>query len=267
MGLFSGRGSRRIKYKTEEELQKMRESALLLGKVHGEVSKRVAPGVTTKALDDLAREYILDHGATPSFLGYGGFPASLCVSLNEVVVHGFPSTKPLRSGDIVSIDCGVYLNGYHADSAYTYPVGNVDDETMKLLRATKESLYEGIKQMKLGNRLGDVSHAIQKYVEKRGYSVVRELVGHGVGADLHEKPEVPNYGRKNKGPKLLNGVVLAIEPMVNLGTKQVLQEDDGWTIRTRDRKPSAHYEHTVALVNGEAEILTTFEFIEESVQV
>ncbi len=267
MGLFSGRGSKRIKYKTEEELQRMRESALLLGKVHGEVAKRVAPGVTTKALDDLAREYIMDHGATPSFLGYGGFPASLCISLNEVVVHGFPSTKPLRSGDIVSIDCGVYLNGYHADSAYTYPVGNVDNETMQLLRATKQSLYEGIKQMKLGNRLGDVSHAIQNYVEKRGYSVVRELVGHGVGADLHEKPEVPNYGRKNKGLKLLNGVVLAIEPMVNLGTKQVIQEEDGWTIRTRDRKPSAHYEHTVALVGGEPEILTTFEFIEESVQV
>lgn len=267
MGLFSGKGTRGIQYKTAAELDRMRASAILLGKTHGEVAKRVKPGITTRQLDDIARKFILAHGALPSFLNYNGFPGSLCISLNEVVVHGFPSDYVLRSGDVVSIDCGVYLNGYHADSAFTYPVGEVDEKTMALLRATKASLYEGIKQMRLGNRIGDVSSTIQKYAEKRSYSVVRELVGHGVGKKLHEKPEVPNHGRRGKGVQLRNGLVLAIEPMVNLGTKQVVQEADGWTIRTRDRKPSAHYEHTVALVDGKPEILTTFEYIEKYITV
>ncbi|MGF1534041.1 MAG: type I methionyl aminopeptidase [Bernardetiaceae bacterium] len=266
MGLFTNRKLRGIQYKTAEDLEKMRQSALLLGQAHGEVAKRVQPGVTTKELDDIARTFIMDHGAHPSFLHYNGFPASLCISLNEVVVHGFPSKYVLKSGDILSIDCGVYLNGFHADSAYTYPVGEVAPEVMRLLRVTKNSLYEGIKYFRAGNRLGDVSAAIQRYSERYGYSVVRELVGHGVGRKLHEKPEVPNYGRPNKGVKLADGMVLAIEPMINMGTKQVVQEADGWTIRTRDRQPSAHYEHTVALVDGKPEILTTFAFIEETVE-
>lgn len=255
-----------IYYKTAEDLEQMRISAQLLGKAHGEVAKHVKPGISLKALDKIAEEYIKDNGAHPSFLNYDGFPASLCMSVNEVVVHGIPTDYVVKEGDIVSIDCGVYLNGYHADSAYTYPIGEVSKEVLDLLQTTKQSLYEGIAQVRRGNRIGDVGYAIQQYCEQRGYQVVRELVGHGVGKNLHEKPEVPNYGRRGRGPKIQEGLVIAIEPMINLGNRRVVQERDGWTIRTRDRKPSAHYEHTVAVVNGEAEILTTFQYIEEAFQ-
>ena len=255
-----------IYYKTAEDIELMRQSAQLLGKAHGEVAKHIKPGIATKELDKIAEEFIKDHGAHPSFLNYEGFPASLCMSINEVVVHGFPGSYELKEGDIVSIDCGVLLNGFHGDSAYTYPIGPVSTDVMELLKTTKQSLYEGIERVRRGNRIGDVSHAVQHYCETRGYEVVRELVGHGVGRNLHEKPEVPNYGKRGRGPKIQEGMVLAIEPMINLGTRRVVQERDGWTIRTRDRKPSAHYEHTVAVVNGEAEILTTFEYIEEAFQ-
>ncbi|MFT5618318.1 MAG: methionyl aminopeptidase [Arenicella sp.] len=255
-----------IFYKTNQDLDLMRKSADLLGRAHGEVAKHVKPGVSTLALDKIAEEFIKDNEASPSFLNYGGFPASLCISVNEVVVHGIPSKYELKEGDIISIDCGVFLNGFHADSAYTYPIGRISKEVADLLKTTKESLYEGINKTRVGNRIGDVSFAIQKYCEKKGYSVVRELVGHGVGKKLHEKPEVPNFGKRGSGVKIQNGLVIAIEPMINLGKKKVVQEDDNWTIRTLDRMPSAHYEHTVAVVNNEPEILTTFKYIEEVFQ-
>jgi methionyl aminopeptidase len=226
----------------------------------------IAPGVKTIDLDKRAREFIQDHGGKPSFLGYNSFPGSLCISVNEVVVHGIPGNYTLKDGDIISVDCGVYKDGFHADSAYTYPIGNISDPVKALLKATKESLYVGIEAAKAGNRTGDVGCAIQTYVEERGYSVVRELVGHGVGRKLHESPEVPNYGKRGKGVLLQEGVVIAIEPMINLGKKNVVQERDNWTIRTTDRKPSAHYEHTVAIVGGVASILTTFQYIEEVVK-
>lgn len=256
-----------IFYKTEEEIQIIRESADILGRAHGEVAKNVRPGVKTEYLDKIAEEFIKDHGATASFKGYNGFPATLCISTNEVVVHGFPSEYELKDGDIISIDCGVYYKGFHSDSAYTYPVGDVSQETLALLKATKESLYVGIEEAKFGNRIGDLAFAIQKYVEDRGYTVVRELVGHGLGRNLHESPEVPNYGKRGRGPKLQEGLVIAIEPMVNLGTRNIVQENDGWTIRTRDRKPSAHYEHTVAIFKERTEILTTHKYIEEVVKI
>ncbi|GAB4334463.1 MAG: type I methionyl aminopeptidase [Flammeovirgaceae bacterium] len=253
-----------IYYKTSEELDIIRQAGVILGQAHGEVAKYVKEGVTTKFLDKIAYEFIKDNQASPSFLGFKNFPASLCISVNEVVVHGIPSTYQLKSGDIVSIDCGVFYKGFHADSAYTYPVGKVSAEVEKLLKVTKESLYEGIRHVKVGAKMGDVSYAIQSYVEKHGFSVVRELVGHGVGRNLHEKPEVPNYGSRGQGQILLNGLVIAIEPMINLGKRMVVQERDGWTIRTKDRLPSAHYEHTVAIFNNKVEIMTTFEHIEKS---
>lgn len=256
-----------IFYKNEDEIQLIRESADILGRAHGEVAKEVRPGVKTSFLDKIAEEFIKDHGATGSFKGYNGFPATLCISTNEVVVHGFPSEYELKDGDIISIDCGVYYKGFHSDSAYTYPVGDVSQETLSLLKATKESLYVGIEEAKFGNRIGDLAHAIQSYVEDRGYTVVRELVGHGLGRNLHESPEVPNYGKRGRGPKLNEGLVIAIEPMVNLGTRSIVQESDGWTIRTRDRKPSAHYEHTVAIFKDRTEILTTHKYIEEVVTI
>lgn len=256
-----------IFYKTEEEIQLIRESADILGRAHGEVAKYVRPGIKTKELDKIAEEFIKDHGAKASFKGYNGFPATLCISPNDQVVHGIPSDDELKDGDIISIDCGVYYKGFHSDSAYTYPVGDVSQEILSLLKATKESLYKGIEEAKFGNRIGDLAYAIQHYVEERGYTVVRELVGHGLGRNLHESPEVPNYGKRGKGPKLQEGLVLAIEPMVNLGTRNIVQESDGWTIRTRDRKPSAHYEHTVAIFKDRTEILTTHKYIEEVVRV
>jgi methionyl aminopeptidase len=252
-----------IYLKTEEEIILIRNSAQVLGKAHAEVAHWVKPGVATKKLDAVAEEFIRDNGGIPSFKGFNNFPASLCISVNEVVVHGFPSNYILKDGDIVSIDCGVKLEGFHSDSAYTYPVGEVSKEVMDLLIATKRSLYMGIEQAVDGLRMGDLSFAIQNYVEEKGYTVVRELVGHGVGRNLHEGPEVPNYGKKGKGIRLKEGMVLAIEPMINLGTKSVVQERDGWTIRTTDRKYSAHFEHTIVVRKGVAEILTTFDYIEK----
>jgi methionyl aminopeptidase len=252
-----------INYKTEEEVAIIKESALILGKAHGEVAKMVKPGVKTIALDKIAEEYIKDHDGIPSFKDYNGFPATLCISTNENVVHGFPSDYELKEGDIISIDCGVFYKGFHSDSAYTYPIGNVDEEVMKLLKVTKESLYKGIEKAVYGNRTGDIGQAVQEHAESHGYGVVRELVGHGLGRDLHESPEVPNYGKRGRGAKLKEGVVIAIEPMINLGSRKVIQEDDGWTIRTSDRRPSAHYEHTVAVFKDRTEILTTHKYIEE----
>lgn len=252
-----------IFYKTEDEVQLMRESADVLGRAHAEVTKLIKPGVTTKKLDKVAEEFIRDLDGIPSFLNYNGFPYSLCISVNDQVVHGMPSESELVDGDIISVDCGVLLNEFHSDSAYTYAVGEVGEEVSLLLQRTKESLYKGIEMAVSGNRIGDVGNAIQEYTESFGYGVVRELVGHGIGKDLHEKPEVPNYGRKGKGIKLQTGMALAIEPMINMGVKEVVQEDDGWTIRTKDNKPSAHFEHTVIVRKNEAEVVTTFKYIEE----
>ncbi len=252
-----------INYKTEEEIEIIKESAQILGKAHAEVAKLVKPGVKTQKLDEIAEEYINDFNGVPSFKGYNGFPATLCISVNENVVHGFPSDYELKDGDIVSIDCGVFYKGFHSDSAYTYPIGEVDKKVLSLLKVTKESLYVGIENARYGKRIGDIGYAIQNYVEGFGYTVVRELVGHGVGRKLHESPEVPNYGKRGRGPKLKSGLVIAIEPMINLGVKNVVQESDGWTIRTSDRKPSAHYEHTIAVFEDRTEILTTHEYIEK----
>lgn len=252
--------------KTKEEIELIRQSGVVLGKAHAEVAKLIRPGISTFELDKRAEEFILDHKGKPSFKGYNGFPASLCISVNDKVVHGMPGTYELKEGDIVSIDCGVILNEYHSDSAYTYMVGEVDPKVSKLLTVTKEALELGVKQAITGARIGDIGFAIQTYVEKNGYSVVRELVGHGIGRFLHESPEVPNYGKRGQGIKLETGLVIAIEPMVNMGTKNIVQEKDGWTIRTADRKPSAHFEHTVAINNGKADVLTTFEYIEEALK-
>lgn len=252
--------------KSEEEVVLIKESAELLGKAHAEVAKWIKPGVVTKQLDKIADEFIRDNNGYPSFKGYNGFPSALCISLNETVVHGFPSQYQLKEGDVISIDCGVKLNGFHSDSAYTYPIGDVSPEVSNLLKRTKQSLYLGIEQAVEGKRVGDIGYAIQTYVEKFGYGVVRELVGHGVGRNLHESPEVPNYGKRGQGPKLREGIVIAIEPMITLGKRNVVQEKDGWTIRTTDRKPAAHFEHTVLVRKGKAEILTTFKYIEEVTQ-
>lgn len=252
-----------IYYKTEEEIELLRESSLLVGKTLAEVAKHIRPGIETIVLDEIAEEFIRDHGALPGFKGYNGFPFTLCISRNEQVVHGFPGNKPLLEGDIVSIDCGVLKNGYYGDSAYTFAVGEVNKELRLLMERTRESLYKAIDVAIEGNRVGDIGNAVQTHVEQYGYSVVRDLVGHGLGQHLHEKPEVPNYGRKGTGVKLREGMVLAIEPMVNLGTRRVVQLQDGWTIRTADNKPSAHYEHDVAIRKGKADVLSTFEYIEE----
>ncbi|GAB3233009.1 type I methionyl aminopeptidase [Algoriphagus aestuariicola] len=253
-----------IQYKTSEEVQLIKESADILGQAHGEVAKYVKEGVKTSFLDKIAEEFIRDHKAVPSFKGYNGFPSSLCISVNEVVVHGFPSDYELKDGDIISVDCGVFHQGFHSDSAYTYPIGEVSPSVIALLKATRDSLYLGIEQAVVGNRIGDIGHTIQKFVEAKGYTVVRELVGHGLGRKLHEAPEVPNYGKKGSGPLLKAGMVIAIEPMINLGTRNIVQERDGWTIRTADRKPSAHYEHTVAILENKTEVLTTHKYIEEN---
>jgi len=251
-----------IHYKTAEDIQLIKEGAQILGKAHGEVAKVIGPGIKTKQLDKIADEYIMDHGGLPSFKDYNGFPAALCISVNEAVVHGFPSQYELKESDVISVDCGVFYKGFHSDSAYTYPLEGVSQEVLDLLDRTYDSLFLGIDQAKPGNRVGDISFAIQSYVEQFGYGVVRELVGHGVGKELHEDPEVPNYGKRGKGAKIMPGMVFAIEPMINLGTKRVVQENDGWTIRTADRKPSAHFEHTVAILEDKTEVLTTHEYIE-----
>ncbi len=252
-----------VYYKTDDEIELIKLSGDLLGRAHAEVAKLVSPGITSLELDKIAEEFIRDNGGIPSFKGYNGFPGTLCVSPNDQVVHGMPNNIVLLDGDILSVDCGVYLNGFHSDSAYTYEIGHVSDEIKNLLKSTKESLFKGIEQAIVGRRIGDLSEAIQNHVESKNYSVVRELVGHGIGKSLHEKPEVPNYGKRGRGPLLREGIVIAIEPMINLGKKTIIQEKDGWTIRTADGKPSAHFEHTVAIRKGEAEILTTFKYIEE----
>ena len=250
-------------YKTQEEIELIRESSLLVAKTLAEVAKSIRPGISTLELDRLAETFIRDHNAVPAFLNYNGFPNSLCISVNSQVVHGIPNKNELQDGDICSVDCGVLKNGFYGDSAYTFAIGEVDDETVQLLRITKESLYKGIEKAVAGNRLGDVSHAIQEHAETSGYSVVRELVGHGIGRHLHEKPEVPNYGKRGSGLVLREGLVIAIEPMINMGGKAVVHERDGWTIRTADNKPSAHFEHTVAIRKGAPDILSSFKFIEE----
>ncbi|MEQ8359397.1 MAG: type I methionyl aminopeptidase [Cytophagales bacterium] len=253
-----------IQYKSAEDIEVMKEGAQILGKAHGEVAKMVKPGVSTEALNIIADEFIMDHGGSPSFKNYNGFPSALCISVNEVVVHGFPGVYELKETDVISVDCGVYYKGFHTDSAYTYPLEGVSQEVLDLLERTYDSLFLGIEQAKPGNRIGDIGYAIQHYVEGFGYGVVRELVGHGVGKKLHEDPEVPNYGKRGRGAKIVKGMVFAIEPMINLGKKGVVQESDGWTIRTADRKPSAHFEHTVAVSEEKAEVLTTHKFIEEN---
>lgn len=253
-----------IYLKTPQEIEKMQAACTLVSQAMGEVARLVAPGVTTHRLDTVAREFILDNGGKPACLGYGGFPGTLCIEVNETVVHGFPSNYALREGDIVGIDTVVELDGYNGDMCYTFPVGEIDEKLMKLLVTTKESLYKGIEACRADKRIGDIANAIQTYCEARGYSVVREMCGHGIGRKMHEDPEVPNYGRRGTGAIIRNGMCIAIEPMINLGSRNVVIERDGWTCRTRDRKPSAHYEHTVAVVGGEARILTTFDYIQQA---
>ena len=254
-----------IYYKTEEEIELVRKSSLLVAKTHAEIAGLIKPGITTLALDKIAEEFIRDNGGVPAFKGYGGFPNTLCMSPNEQVVHGIPNDRFLENSEILSVDCGVVMNGYYGDSAFTYEVGEVDVETKKLLKVTKESLYKGIEQAVAGNRIGDIGYAVQQHAESFGYGVVRELVGHGVGKNLHESPEVPNHGRRGKGVMLKEGLVIAIEPMINMGTKCILQHNDGWTITTIDNKPSAHFEHTIVVRKGKAEILSSFEEIEKKI--
>ena len=237
---------------------------MLVGKTLAEVAKLIEPGVNSLELDRVAETFIRDNKAEPGFKGYNGFPNTLCISVNDQVVHGIPNNKPLQNGDVVSIDCGVLKNGFYGDSAYTFEVGEVSPEVKQLLKVTKESLYKGIEMAIAGNRIGDIGFAVQQHAEAAGYGVVRELVGHGLGRNLHEGPEVPNYGKRGRGSKLAEGLVIAIEPMINLGTKNVKQSRDGWTIVTSDGKPSAHFEHDVAIQKGKAEILSTFEFIEQA---
>ena len=253
--------------KTAEEIELMRESALIVSKTLGMLAKEVQPGVTTLHLDTLAETFIRDLGGVPGFLGLYDFPNSLCMSPNAQVVHGIPNNKPLVEGDIISIDCGVLKNDFYGDHAYTFEVGEVDSETKKLLEVTKASLYVGIRQFKKGNRVGDVGYAIQKFTEDHGYGVVRELVGHGLGRKMHEDPEMPNYGSRGRGKKFVEGMVVAIEPMTNLGTRRVKQLKDGWTILTADGKPSAHFEHNVALVDGKPELLSTFKYVYEALGI
>ncbi len=252
-----------IYIKSKEEIELMRQSNLLVSKTHAMLAAEIVEGVSTLKLDKLAEEFIRDNGGIPGFLNYNGFPNTLCVSINDVVVHGIPKGNQLKSGDIVSIDCGAILNGFNGDSCYTFEVGEVSPEVKALLVCTKESLFKGIEKAVAGNRLGDVGHAIQKHAESHGYSVVRELVGHGIGRELHEAPEVPNYGKAGRGLKLSKNMTIAIEPMINMGKKEIYQERDRWTIKTKDSKPSAHFEHTIAITDGEADILSDFSLIEE----
>lgn len=253
-----------ILFKTAEEIELIRESSLIAGNAIAEVAKKIKPGVKALDLDKIAYEFIMDSKAIPSFLNYEGFPNSLCISVNHAVVHGIPGKNELKEGDVISVDCGAYKNGFHGDMAYTFGVGEISDDLKRLLKTTKESLYKGIEKARSGCRIGDLAFAIQDHCEKAGYGVVRELVGHGIGKNLHEKPEVPNYGKRGVGIKLLPGMVIAIEPMVNMGKKEVTTDKDGWTIITLDGKPSAHFEHTVAVGKEKADILTSFEAIEKA---
>ncbi|HNY54681.1 MAG TPA: type I methionyl aminopeptidase [Chitinophagales bacterium] len=256
-----------IHLKTPEEIEYIRKSSLLVSQTHALLVEYIKPGVKTSKLDEIAEQFIRDNGAVPSFKGYGGFPATLCISVNEQVVHGFPSDRKIQEGDILSVDCGVYKDGYHGDSAFTFPIGEVDAEAKKLLQITFNSLYIGIEQAVAGNRVGDIGFAIQNYCEfTHKYGVVRDLVGHGIGKDLHEDPQVPNYGKRGKGPMLQEGWVIAIEPMINMGTFQVRTLSDKWTIITKDGKPSAHFEHTVAVKKGKADILSDHNLIFEAIK-
>ena len=249
--------------KTAEQIELIRESNILVSKTLAEMARLIEPGVTTRKLDSVAEEFIRDHNAVPGFKGYNGFPATLCTSVNDEVVHGIPSDYELKEGDIISIDCGVVLNEFYGDSAFTFPVGEVSPEKQRLMEYTRQSLLEGVKQAVSGNRVGDISQAVQDKAESGGYSIVRELVGHGLGKGLHEAPEVPNYGKRGRGTKLKEGLVICIEPMINMGVRNIRQMSDGWTIKTADGKPSAHFEYAVAVGKKEADVLTTYKFIEE----
>jgi methionyl aminopeptidase len=253
--------------KTPEEIELMRESAQLVSKTLGMLAKEVKPGAMPLKLDKLAEEFIRDHGGEPGFLGMYDFPNTLNWSPNEQVVHGIPDQTPLKDGDIISIDCGVFMNGFYGDHAYTFEVGDVAEETKALLKTAKESLYIGIEEFKAGNRVGDVGFAIQKYNEAQGYGIVRELVGHGLGNSLHEGPEMPNYGKRGRGKVFKEGLVVAIEPMINMGTHRVIQGRDGWTIKTADGKPSAHFEHNIAIVEGKPKLLSTFQYIYDALGI
>jgi methionyl aminopeptidase len=255
-----------IYYKTNEEIEKIRVSSLLVARALAEVAKIIRPGVTSLELDKIAEEFIRDNGGIPAFKGYNGFPNSLCISPNEQVVHGIPNNRPYENGDIISVDCGVLKDGYFGDSAYTFAIGTISDEVQNLLDTTKESLYRGISVAVEGKRLHDISYEIQNFCESKGYSVVRELVGHGIGKSLHEAPEVPNFGKRGSGPKLKTGLVIAIEPMINMGRKNIIHGKDGWTIKTSDGMPSAHFEHTIAIGKESAQILSSFEFIEKALE-
>lgn len=256
-----------IHYRTPEEIAFMRQSALAVSKTLTAVAESIRPGMTTLEINQLAETCILDQGGTPSFKNYHGYPFATCISVNDAVVHGFPGKHVLAEGDIISVDVGVYMNGYHGDSAYTFAIGTPAPEVLALLSITKQSLYKGIEKAVHGNRVGDIAFAIQDFTEKQhGYGVVRELVGHGIGRNLHEDPQVPNYGKRGSGAKLKEGMVIAIEPMINLGGKEVFHDEDGWTIRTADHKPSAHYEHTVCVQKGKADVLSSFETIEAAEQ-
>lgn len=258
-----------IHLKSQREIDRMKASADLVGRTLAEVAKRIEPGVTTLELDQVAEAFILKHGAEPAFKGYQVgqmvFPNTLCTSVNDVVVHGIPNDEPLREGDLVSVDCGVLLDDYYGDSAYTFAVGELSEDDRALCEATYAALYEGIGQSIAGRRVGDISYAVQKYCESRGFGIVRDLVGHGIGKSLHEDPQVPNFGRQGTGRKLREGLTICIEPMINQGTHEVVTDEDGWTVRTADRRPSAHYEHMVVIRRGQAEILSTFEYIEDVV--
>ncbi|MFA5849294.1 MAG: type I methionyl aminopeptidase [Bacteroidales bacterium] len=253
-----------IKLKTEDEVEILRENALLVSKTLAEVGKHILPGITTMELNKIGDTYIRDNGAIPAFLGYNGFPYSLCISVNDVVVHGFASDYRLKEGDIISVDCGTIYKGYYGDSAYTFPVGEVTQETAQLLKVTKESLYRGVEKAVTGNRIGDISFAVQDYIESFGFSAVREMVGHGIGKRLHESPEVPNYGSRGQGKKLEDGLVICIEPMINAGGRSIYMHEDGWTVSTSDKKNSAHYELMVVVRKGKPDVLSTFEYIEKN---
>jgi methionyl aminopeptidase len=255
-----------ITLKTTHEIELLRKSSLLVGKTLGEVAKVIRAGITSKEIDKLAEDFILSNGAKPGFKGYNGYPATLCISINDQVVHGIPDNTLLKDGDIVSVDCGVLLDGYYGDYAYTFEIGEVSDVKRELVKRTKESLYKGIEQAVDGNRIGDIGNAVQQHVEYYGFSVVRELVGHGIGKHLHEKPEVYNYGRKGTGIQLKEGMVICIEPMINIGRRNIIEMDDGWTIKTRDGKASAHFEHMVLVRKGEAEVISTYDYIEENIK-
>lgn len=252
-----------ISIRSAEEIEKLRASNIIVSKTLAEIGKQIKPGVTTVFLDKIAEEYIRDNNAEPGFLGYQGYPNTICASVNEQVVHGIPSEQPLNEGDILAVDVGVLLDGYYGDSAYTFAVGEISDEKKRLLEVTRASLFKGIEAANAGNRIGDIGYAVQNFCEKAGYSVVRELVGHGLGTNMHEAPEVPNYGKRGRGTKLEEGMVICIEPMINMGKKFIVQENDGWTIRTKDRQPSAHFELAIAVQKEKADVLSTFKYIEE----